>query len=517
MTDKKSKLASGSIIILLGSIILRLGGFIYRFILSRLLTTTGYGIVGLTLPFQNMFIIGASGGVPPAIAKYVSQYKAVDDKDMVHQVSVTGMKMMIFMAVIAAVIMFLISEPIAIGMWNKPEALLPLRLVSAIIPFSVIVGSFRGVFQGFYQMKNIFYSKFIEQIFTLILASGLVILGWYAAGAVLGTALGFLVSLIGSYYLFKKDVKEAYLYGEFKTLTFREELGLMKEIFKFSIPVVVSGIAEIFLYDTGTFFIGMFLPAFYAGFFTNASAIARIPLILANSVSTSVLPATSEADSLEDKELLKMYMHQSYRYTTVTSLPVSAFIMVYAIPLMVLLFGNEYAQGAEALWILVGGMFFFSVYLIACSMCQGLGKPTFPMISLIIGAIINAVLSFFLTPIYDIKGAAIATTIATFVLMILTVAELVKLSKVHPPYKDLFKMFIAVGFMIFVMCLIPNTLIGMFVGLIVGTVVYSIVILLLKAIKPEDVVFIEHFVNRSGPLKKHLMKVVKIMKIYLRE
>ena len=213
MTDKKSKLASGSIIILLGSIILRLGGFIYRFILSRLLTTTGYGIVGLTLPFQNMFIIGASGGVPPAIAKYVSQYKAVDDKDMVHQVSVTGMKMMIFMAVIAAVIMFLISEPIAIGMWNKPEALLPLRLVSAIIPFSVIVGSFRGVFQGFYQMKNIFYSKFIEQIFTLILASGLVILGWYAAGAVLGTALGFLVSLIGSYYLFKKDVKEAYLYG----------------------------------------------------------------------------------------------------------------------------------------------------------------------------------------------------------------------------------------------------------------------------------------------------------------
>ena len=38
MTDKKSKLAAGSIIIILGSIILRLGGFIYRFILSRLLS-----------------------------------------------------------------------------------------------------------------------------------------------------------------------------------------------------------------------------------------------------------------------------------------------------------------------------------------------------------------------------------------------------------------------------------------------------------------------------------------------
>ncbi len=516
MSDKKSKLASGSIIILLGSIILRLGGFIYRFILSRLLTTTGYGIVGLTLPFQNMFIIGASGGVPPAIAKYVSQYKALDDKDMVHQVSITGMKIMIFMAVIAAIIMYLISEPIAIGIWNKPEALMPLRLVSAIIPFSVIVGSFRGVFQGFYQMKNIFYSKFLEQIFTLILASALVILGWYAAGAVLGTALGFFVSLIGSYILFKRDVKNTYLNEEFTKISFHEELMLMKEILKFSIPVVISGIAEIFLYDTGTFFIGMFLPALFAGLFTNASAIARIPLILANSVSTSILPATSEADSLNDKNLLRMYMHQSYRYTTVTSLPVSAFIMVYAVPMM-LIFGEQYAKGSEALWILVIGMFFFCIYLIACSMCQGLGKPTFPMYSLIIGALVNVVCSYILIPLYDITGAAIATSIATFILMVLTVGELIKLSKIHPPYKDLFKMFIATGVMIFVMYPIPHTFLGMFVGLILGSLAYIIMILLLKALKEEDVVFIEHFVNRSGPLKKYLTKLVYLMKIYLKE
>lgn len=515
MTDKESKLASGSIIILLGSIILRLGGFIYRFILSRLLSTYGYGIVGLTLPFQNMFIIGASGGIPPAIAKYVSQYKAIDDNDMVHQVTVTGMKMMIFFSIIAAIIMFLISEPIAIGMWHKPEALLPLRLVSVIVPFSVIVGSFRGVFQGFYQMKNIFYSKFIEQIFTLILASILVIMGWYAAGAVLGTALGFMVSLFGSYYLFKRDIKDPYLSGDFNTFSFQDELGLIKQILKFSIPVVVSGIAEIFLYDTGTFFIGMFLPAFFAGYYTNASAIARIPLILANSVSTSVLPATSEADSLKDKNLLKMYIHQSYRYTTVTSLPVSGFIMVYALPIMVLLFGKDYAGGAKALWILVGGMFFFSIYLIACSMCQGLGKPTFPMYALIIGAIINVIGSYTLIPMFDIMGAALSTTLATFVLMLLTVTRLTKLSTIHPPYNDLMKMIFATFVMMIVMYIFPITIMGMILGGIFGFIAYAIVIVFTKAIKPEDVVFIEHFVNKTGPLKKYLLKIVAKIKIYL--
>ena len=515
MSDKKSKLASGSIIILLGSIILRFGGFIYRFILSRLLTTTGYGIVGLTLPFQNIFIIGASGGIPPAIAKYVAQYKAVDDKQMVHQIIITGIKLMVFMSIIASLLMLLISEPIAIGIWHKPEALLPIRLVSVIIPFSVIVGAIRGVFQGFYNMQDIFYSKLIEQLFTIICASLLVIVGWYAAGAVLGTALGFLISLLGSYYLYKVNIKNTYLNASFKKISFKDELKVMVQIFKFSIPVVISGIAEIFLYDTGTFFIGMFLPAFFAGFYTNASAIARIPLILANSVSVSVLPATSEADSLKDKELLRMYIHQSYRYTAVTSLPSSAFIMVYALPVMILLFGGEYAKGSEALWILVGGMLFFSLYLIASSMCQGLGKPTFPMISLIVGAIINAVLSFILIPLLDITGAAIATTISTFILMVLTMVELTNISGVHAPYLDLAKMFVATLVMVFVMVLIPKTFLGMIIGGILGTIVYLIMIMLLKALKPEDVVFFEHIVEKTGPLKKYLVKLVKIVKIYL--
>lgn len=515
MSDKESKLAAGSIITMLGSVILRLGGFIYRFILSRLLTTAQYGIVGLTLPFQNTFIIAASGGIPPAIAKYVSQYKAVDDKKMVHQISLTGMKLMVFLAIIAAIIMLIISEPVAMMMWNKPEAILPLRLVALIIPFSVIVGAIRGIFQGFYNMQDLFYSKFLEQIATLILASSLVLFGWLAAGAVLGTALGFLVSLLGSYYLYKRDIKDVYLNEKFEKIPFKEESKIMIQIFKFSIPVVISGIAEIVLYDSGTFFIGMFLPALYAGFYTNATAVSRIPLIIANSISVSVLPATSEADSLKDKNLLTMYIHQSYRYTALTSLPVSAFIIIYSLPLMSLLFGNAYAGGAGALSISVSGMFFFSMYLIASSMCQGLGKPTFPMYSLIVGAIISIISCVLLIPIFDIRGASIATTISTFVLMLMTIMEVTKLTDVHAPYRDLAKMLFATAVMMIIMFLTPKNLLGMIAGGIIASIVYVVLIVYSKAIKSEDMVFVEHIVSKTGPLKKYLNKVVVKINNYI--
>ncbi|RAP52421.1 MAG: O-antigen and teichoic acid export protein [Methanosphaera sp. SHI613] len=508
MSDKESKLAAGSIITMLGSVILRLGGFIYRFILSRLLTTAEYGIVGLTLPFQNTFIIAASGGIPPAIAKYVSQYKAVDDKKMVHQISITGMKLMIFLSIIAAIIMLIISEPVAMTMWHKPEAILPLRLVSLIVPFSVVVGALRGIFQGFYNMQDLFYSKFLEQIATLILASSLVFIGWYAAGAVLGTALGFLVSLIGSYYLYKKDIKDVYLNSEFEKIPFKEETKIMAQIFKFSIPVVISGIAEIVLYDSGTFFIGIFLPSLFAGLYTNATAISRIPLIIANSISVSVLPATSEADSLEDENLLKMYIHQSYRYTALTSLPVTAFIIIYALPLMSLLFGENFAGGAGALSISASGMFFFSMYLIASSMCQGLGKPSFPMYSLIVGAIISIVSCVILIPILDIRGASLSTAIATFVLMIMTIYEVTRLTKIQPPYKDLAKILIVTIIMMIIMFIMPKTLIGMIIGGIVASIIYMLLIVYLKAIKSEDMAFVEHIINKTGPLKKYLSKIL---------
>lgn len=508
MADKKSKLASGSVIILFGSIILRLGGFIYRFILSRLLTTTGYGIVGLTLPFQNALITAASGGVPPAIAKYVAEYNAINEEKMVHQIIITSMKLMIFMAFIAATIMIIISEPIAVGMWHKPEVLWPLRLVAVIVPFSVIVGAIRGVFQGFYNMLDLFYSKFLEQIFTLIFAVALVLFGWYASGAVMGTALGFLMSLIGSYYLYKKDIKDKYIKGDFEGMSFREEWHVLVKLFKFAIPVVITGIAEIFIYDTGTFFIGLFMPTMFAGFYTNASAMSRIPLMLANSVSTSILPAASEADSLEDRNLLRMYIHQSFRYTTATTLPVCAIIMIYATPIMTLFFGEAYAQGAEALWILVTGMFFFSIYLITSSMCQGLGKPQFPMYTLIVGSIVNIICSFVLIPHLGIAGAAIATTIATFVLMILTVVKITQLSGIHAPYKDLGKLVIAYFIMVGILFLFPKNIIGMIIGSIIGLIVYLLLILAFKALKKDDVVFIEDIVKKTGPLKKFLNPVV---------
>lgn len=103
-----SKLVKGTFLIIIGNFIFRIGGYIYRFLMSRMLGPEGYGILGLTMPFQGIFQILAAGGLPPAIAKYVAEYMVLDKKEDARAVLYVSMKLMILLAFIFSLVIFLL-------------------------------------------------------------------------------------------------------------------------------------------------------------------------------------------------------------------------------------------------------------------------------------------------------------------------------------------------------------------------------------------------------------------------
>lgn len=148
-----SKLARNSAITFVGNIIFRVGGYFYRFLMATLLGTSAYGILTLTTPFQGIFQILSTGGLPPAIAKYVSEYNALKEEDLARQTIFTALKIMIILGIFFGFVMvFFVAPFLAFSIYNKPDALLPLQAVGLITPFSVIVAAFRGAFQGFYKI-----------------------------------------------------------------------------------------------------------------------------------------------------------------------------------------------------------------------------------------------------------------------------------------------------------------------------------------------------------------------------
>lgn len=533
-----SKIARGSFIILIGTFIFRIGGYIYRFIMANLLGPSGYGILGLTLPLQGMLITTANGGLPPAIAKYVAEYSAKRQDLMVKQIIKTSAKVMIVLGILFSIVIFFLAEPLAIGLFHKPEAVLPFQLIALITPFSVIVGAFRGVFQGFFQMTNILITKVFEQVFMIIFAVILVLAGMYVAGAVLGTAIGFMAAAVAGFVIFRKQVwsklsePRSILSRAERKITVREELRIVKMLLIFSIPVVITGLAEIALYDIGTFVIGAYMASQYVGYYNAASPIARLPLIISMSVATAVLPATAEAFGLKDHGLLKKYVLQSYRYVAMLVAPLCIITVVLSSPIISILFGPAYVYGSEALQILAVGMLFFTIYTVSSSVAQGLGKPYLPMIALIIGTGFDLALSIVLVPMYGINGAAIATSIAAFIIMAILAWKTLKLVNVKLPYGDFVKIAIASVLMGLFLILFPQiyglpgtygdfvlsrvwAFLYVMIVMLMGGLVYTFILALIKGLNENDIRILYNFKDKLGPFSGLFAKLVALLERFV--
>lgn len=513
-----SKIAKGSAVILLGAFIFRIGGLIYRAVMARLLDPVGYGILGLTLPFQGFLIIIAGAGLPPAIAKHVSQYYAIDDTEMVKAIINVSTKMMIVFGLIFSVVIFIFAEPLAIGLFHKPEAVLPFQLIALITPFSVIVGAMRGTFQGFYQMTNILITRGFELFFMIVVAVALVLSGFYVAGAVIGTAVGFMMALVSAVYLYRRDVwillnnpRKLLQRNTSKKFTFFEEMQIAKMLLFFSIPVVITGLAELLLYDMGTLVVGIYMPSQFVGYYTAASPVARLPLIISMAVATSVLPATSEAMSLNDSQLLKTYILQSYRYVSLVVLPICVGTIVFATPIMTLINGSAYAPGSEALQILAVGMLFFTIYTISSSISQGLGKPTLPMMVLIGGTTIDLIFSVLLIPPFGINGAAVATTIASFFIMSVLAYKTLQLARVSLPLGEFGKIAIASILMGVIFIFFPNNYLSLFIAIILAPFIYGVILAVIGGLTMEDIRIMHKLSTKLGPFSIIFDRIVGLL------
>ena len=509
-----SKLARGSIITFFGNMIFRVGGYAYRFLMATLLGPTAYGILGLTLPFQGIFQVLSAGGLPPAIAKYVSEYNALNEEDLANQTVYTALKIMVFLGLTMGFLMVFFVGPWLANVLNKPEAVLAFQAVGLITPFSVIVGAYRGAFQGVYKMEYILYTRAIEQLFMIIFAVIFIVIGLSAFGAVLGSVVGFALSSLAAYIIFNKYM-DKYIKPKSPDFKFsrKQELKLAGSLVKYAIPVTITALAEMAIYSACTIIMGYFLTSTLIGYYTAADPIGRMPLVISSSLATTILPAVSEAYALKDKNLLERYVNDSYRYGMVFVVPMCVGIALLSNAIMALVYFTDpsYVAGASSLAVLVIGMTFYSIFTISSSIVQGIGNPRIPMYILILGTIVTVGLGFYLIPIYGIVGGAFSITFASFIMMIPIMFITFRITETKAPISFFAKITVASLIMGIPLVFLPQNYIGIIIGLIICPIIYFILLVLFKTIEKEDFDMARGFSHKLGPLDKYLQKFINFV------
>jgi O-antigen/teichoic acid export membrane protein len=193
-----------------------------------------------------------------------------------------------------------------------------------------------------------------------------------------------------------------------------------------------------------------------------ASPTAGIVPSFAIALSAVLLPELSKLKSMEREgiENIKISLKASFDIT----LPVALSLFAFSTPIIYFLFGIK--EGGWVLKFLSIGMLFYSIFYIASTSIQAMGKQWTPMKITVLIAGINVILNYLWIPKYDINGAAFATMVSCIIGMILILKSL-----------DIFfipdKRFVIFSIAIFLLMLIFEKVVGLFASRTMNLLVYG--------------------------------------------
>lgn len=273
------------------------------------------------------------------------------------------------------------------------------------------------------------------------------------------------------------------------------------------IPVILTAISEIGIYSMTTTIMPLFITISEIGYFGIAEPIARLPLMISNSLATTILPVTSEMFASKNTNILKKYMFNALRYNLIIMVPICLFIMIFSKEVLLVMFFTKpfYSKGANVLTILTLGMFFYSIFAITSSMIQGAGKPKSSMYLLIGGFIQILLLSFIFIPYFGVNGGAISTTLTTATMTLISLIYLnkhisLKFNMIHY-LKILFAGIIIAIFLL----ILPKNLIGFYIGLLFLFPIYLITLMIIKGFTADDLNILMKIENKL-PFKLTIIK-----------
>jgi len=534
--NKKESFMQGVLALMFSQVLIKVLGLLYNWYLTNkpgfgdegnAIRNAGYSIYALLLTLSSM-------GVPSAISKLVSEREAKGDYRGAHRVFKIALVTFAIIGFAGSLLLFTGAHYIANSWIKIPEAELTLVALSPAIFFVAIISVFRGYFNAKQKMKTTAHSQTIEQlcktIFTILLVDVIAIISgsreFMAAGANLATTISTIVSFLYLYLYYKvRRTEIAQELIQSKPTRKRESaFQIVKQILFVSIPMSLSSILTSINgnVDTVTVMGGLekFLPHEEAmrqlGILTGkANMLATLPLSFNIAFATALVPALAAAKAQKDMKTAEKRVSFSLLVTMLIGLPCTVGLMVFAQPILNLLFPNV-SEGGFILQMSAMTIIFTVLEQTVNGALQGLGKVMVPTIALTIGVAVKCILNILLVPIPQIgaAGAAIATAVCHAIALIIGFTILRKHLKLHITFSKFISKPILATIMMAICSYgsflllsgIISEKIATIIAILFAVVIYFLAVIILKVFTKEEMYMI--------PYGTKLVKVLEKAKIY---
>ena len=478
------KIAKGTGIVFVGTIIGMFLGFVSRIIIVRYITQTEYGIFSLALVLMSIFVTVSTLGLQEGSTRYIAYFRGKGEEGKVKGVITSSIKIASVASIIFSSILFLLADLISTNIFHSSELSTPLKIFSFAIPFTVLIGIFTSLFRGFDEVKpNVYFQKIIRNVLFILFLIAIALLDLSFSGVLYVYLASIVITcVVFAIYTIKK------LPSSVKKDTAINPIG--KELLLFSIPLLAAAMLNMIMNWTDTLMLGYFKTPDVVGLYNVALPLANLIPIALTSAGFIYVPIIS---GLYSKRIIKE-VGRSYQVLTkwIFSATFPLFFILFLFPEAVLnfLFGTDYIQAASALRILSLGFMFHTFLGLNGLTLMVMGETRFIMLVSFFGAISNVILNTALIPNFGIIGAAFASLFAYCLSNILSSTKLYQLSKIHPFTRNYVKpVGISIVLIIIVSFFVSYFKIGVWALLILLVIIllsYFVTLLLTKSFDRED-------------------------------
>jgi O-antigen/teichoic acid export membrane protein len=391
---------SGTIYVV-GQVVASVSVLVLLALLARLLQPAEFGLYAIIIAFYTLLGICGNFGIGTALRKRLPEAK--DKKERSELIS-NAYAIALVIAIIIAVLGVIFSSDIATYVYHQPSIAMALQLASLLVIFWVIFNLTMSVLVGLEKVKEATIIDLFYSILQPIAAVGLVLLGYGIFGAIAGIAISIILgSLLGIFYLSKHIEKRI----------IKPTKKIIKELMAFSTPIATSNIAVLGPPNFAILLLGVYAASSVVGNYNAAYELGNFVGIIFTSATFVLLPyfASTFAKKETASKISQMYNGSIY-YTMLFLLPILAYVVGVAQPLMYLFFSKVYLTTPFYFAIIALGttLGIFGIY--AGTVIVSYGDTKNFMIYQVIIVIIELALLFLLTPI--LKG--IGVLIALFVI-----------------------------------------------------------------------------------------------------
>jgi len=425
--DNIRKLAAGGGLLIFGSFASKGIMYFYRLITANELGAADYGLLNLGLSVFWISLTFTQLGLKGGINRKVSEYFGRDEKERMFSTVWTSLKITLPWSILYSTILFFSADFIAKTAFQEPAMKTVIQIFAIAIPFQTLYSQMESTSQALKEVKHITaVDKIFRSLFTTLATAAVLYAGFGLESAIYIQAAAAILSGLLMTFLVQKYVLP--VFSNIKPLRNKDSTDLLK----YSYPLLFSGIIGMVMTWTDTLLLGVLDNASTVGVYNAAYPTAQLLTVIAGGFGSLLFPVVSEHYGKGEKDEAIDISSTAIKWIFTSSFPLLLIMVIFATPLLRLLFGETYTSGAPAMAILGTAYFIQSLGNHGDTFIKSEDKTKIIFYNSIVAGILNIILNLVLIPMYGQTGAALATAFSGTLITVVAVLEAYRLFDVQP-------------------------------------------------------------------------------------